>query len=103
MTRPNTSASPRAELPLGPTEPAAVRVPFAAAAAGLDSIRSASGRVRGRPTERLVQQRELERVDILTAIGRVAAAPQGVPRPLPGPTPRLAREGLPLAATGEAD
>ena len=56
-----------------------------------------------RLSERLVQQRELERVDILTAIGRPAARPAPAPEPTPRPTPRLVPEGLPLAATGEAD
>ena len=36
--RPATPATPRADLPLGPPEPAAVRAPLSAAAAGLESI-----------------------------------------------------------------
>jgi cell division protease FtsH len=56
-----------------------------------------------RLSERLVQQRELERVDILTAIGRPQAEPKPAPSPTPRPAPRLVPEGLPLAATGDAE
>jgi cell division protease FtsH len=56
-----------------------------------------------RLSDRLVQQRELERVDILTAIGRPSAAPTPAPSPTPRPAPRLVPEGLPLAATGDAE
>jgi cell division protease FtsH len=48
--------------------------------------------------ERLVEQRELERVDILTAIGAVPKLPQRAPRPVPHPVPALRPQGLPLAA-----
>jgi cell division protease FtsH len=51
-----------------------------------------------RLTERLVEQRELERVDILTAIGSVAKLPERAPRPVPHPVPALRPQGLPLAA-----
>jgi hypothetical protein len=53
--------------------------------------------------ERLVEQRELERVDILTAIGSVAKLPQRTPRPVPPPVPTLRPQGMPLAATEGSD
>jgi cell division protease FtsH len=52
---------------------------------------------------RLVEQRELERVDILTAIGSVAKLPQRAPRPVPHPVPTLRPQGMPLAATEDSD
>jgi cell division protease FtsH len=47
---------------------------------------------------RLAEQRELERVDILTAIGAVAKLPQRAPRPMPRPVPALRPQSVPLAA-----
>jgi ATP-dependent Zn protease len=57
-----------------------------------------------RLTERLLEQRVLERVDILTAIGPAARRPRRVPRPTPRSVPALAPpQNLPLAAAGPAD
>jgi cell division protease FtsH len=51
-------------------------------------------------TERLLDQRVLERVDILAAIGEVSHAPKRTPRPMPRPVPALVPpQGLPLAAS----
>jgi cell division protease FtsH len=57
-----------------------------------------------RLTERLVEQRELERVDILAAIGRPAAV-RSKPRPAPAPSrgPALVPNPIPLAATDPSD
>jgi len=57
-----------------------------------------------RLTERLLEQRVLERVDILAAIGTAARRLRRAPRPTPRSVPALVPpHGLPLAATGPAD
>jgi hypothetical protein len=57
-----------------------------------------------RLTERLLEQRVLERVDILTAIGPAARRPRRVPRPTPRSVPALVPpQSLPLVAAGPAD
>src|SRR5262249_32649140 len=53
-----------------------------------------------RLTDALVRQRELERVDILAAIGRPAPAPVRVPR---SRGPRLVANPVPLAASDSHD
>jgi hypothetical protein len=53
--------------------------------------------------DRLLEQRVLERVDILAAIGPVSTPPARLPRPTPRAVPSLVRQNLPLAATGPAD
>jgi cell division protease FtsH len=55
-------------------------------------------------TERLLEHRVLERVDILAAIGQVSYAPKRTPRPMPRPVPALVPpQGLPLAASDSVD
>jgi cell division protease FtsH len=57
-----------------------------------------------RLTERLLDQRVLERVDILAAIGEVSQAQKRTPRPMPRPVPALVPpQGLPLAASDSVD
>jgi hypothetical protein len=67
---------------------------YADALAILDEHREQLDRLRAR----LLEQRELERVDILAAIGSMAP-PRAALRPLPRSVPALAPQGLPLAAT----
>jgi cell division protease FtsH len=52
---------------------------------------------------RLLEQRELERIDILAAIGRLRGRLAASARPTPRPVPVLRPSGLPLAAAGPAD
>jgi ATP-dependent Zn protease len=51
-----------------------------------------------RLSARLLEQRVLERVDILAAIGNVTPLPKREPRPVPQPVPALIPPGVPLAA-----
>jgi cell division protease FtsH len=51
-----------------------------------------------RLSARLLEQRVLERVDILAAIGNVTPLPKREPRPVPQPVPALIPQGVPLAA-----
>ena len=52
--------------------------------------------------ERLLEQRVLERVDILAAIGPLATPVPRALRPAPRPAPAPVPRGLPLAAAEEA-
>jgi cell division protease FtsH len=56
-----------------------------------------------RLSSRLVEHRELERVDILAAIGNVTELPRRSPQPVPRPVPALVPRSAPLAAAGPCD
>src|SRR5262249_43897298 len=62
---------------------------------------------RGQParlTDRLLEQRALERADILPAIGPAARRSRRAPRPMPRSVPALVPpQSLPLAAAGHAE
>jgi cell division protease FtsH len=56
-----------------------------------------------RLTDRLVEHRELERVDILAAIGNVTELHRRTPRPVPRALPTTAPRTAPLAAAGDSE
>jgi cell division protease FtsH len=56
-----------------------------------------------RLTARLLEHRELERVDILAAIGNVTELPRRSPRPVPRPVPTLVPRSAPLAAASDTE
>jgi cell division protease FtsH len=56
-----------------------------------------------RLSARLVEHRELERIDILAAIGNVTELPRRSPRPVPRPLPALVPRSAPLAAANDTE